>query len=227
MKLVEVQDGERGIDCDVPLTWGLLDIVQASGATFVGRYLGDVTPEERDRILARHLKLFFVSHAHYAQSWIPSIALGTTDGTRMAVEATKLELPAGTPLGLDAEGPKPGFTADTMIAYLNAGFAAVEISGFESMLYEGYALALTASQLYHRLTTKRYWRSCSLSVPTPAVRGYQLVQEAPGDVWLPPGSKSLRVDWNTARADALGSRMRMLVADDFPEVQPADTDVVA
>lgn len=68
-------------------------------------------------------------------------------------------------------------TANDVIAYCTAWFAAVDASGYVPGLYVGYAAILTGEQLYS-LPFQHYWRSQS-QVPDVPTRGYALVQLLP------------------------------------------------
>src|SRR5207244_7123083 len=85
----------------------------------------DLTANEASAILNAGLALMAVQHVAKA-GWLPSAALGTTNGRNAAKNANSVGFPAGVNLWLDLEGAATAATAQQVIEYCNAGFTAVD-----------------------------------------------------------------------------------------------------
>jgi hypothetical protein len=193
----KARDGAQGIDCDTRLDAAACARLKAAGIDFVVRYLRDVPRTELDVILGADLAFMGAGHVRYP-GWTPSSGMGLLDGINLANAGRALTLPAGVTLWCDVEGVSPAATASDVIAYVNAWCESITAGGFEPGLYVGYASLLTGRQLYHSISTRRYWKSGS-QVPTPAERGYSMIQTT-----LDAEFVELRVDRDVIKADGFG-----------------------
>ena len=107
----------------------------------------------------------------------------------------------------DPEGPASTTTAADCVAYVNAWAKSVQAAGYVAGLYVGYGIPLTPQQLYQDLLVTAYWRSCSL-VQDVAVRGYQMIQEIPGNQTV----LGIKVDVDVIQADKNGDTPPWIVA---------------
>jgi hypothetical protein len=130
--------------------------MRATGMEFTVRYLGLLTPRERDVVLVHDLALMPVTLCR-APGWLPSEALGLQDGAE-AVRHLDGLLPKGCTVGRDLEGP--GGNAQSVVDYVNAWCRPVREAGYDPGLYVGYGCHLTGAQL-EDLAVDRYWHSLS------------------------------------------------------------------
>ena len=180
--------GAHGFDTDIKLTAASAGNLQKRGFTFCIRYVSradsepssDLTTAEATAILRAGLALMPVQHVARA-GWLPSAALGTTNGKNAAKNAGTVGFPAGVNLWLDLEGVSESASPQQVIDYCNAWFAEVDKAGFVSGLYVGPQAGLNGHDLFFRLRTKHYWKSAS-HVPNVDNRGYQMVQSLPHNV---------------------------------------------
>ena len=172
----------RGFDTDSVITAGRAALLVQAGYNFAARYLslsspqrtGDLSAGEAQVILASGLALFPVQHVPNL-GWAPLEALGIARGLAAASNATQVGFPPGVCVALDLEGVSSDSAPADVIAYCNAWCAQVEAAGFLPMLYVGAQCGLSGSDLYHRLSVERYWKSGS-DVPELAGRGWCLRQ---------------------------------------------------
>jgi len=200
-------ESARGFDVDVPLTQADATAYRANGFDFCIRYVGrdagdqgerELSGPEAQSIFAGGLALMVVQHPLDAGT-PPTANLGTQYGQTGASYARDAGIPDRVNLWLDLEGLADNVSADAVVAYCNAWFAAVEKAGYTPGLYVGAGCGLDAHDLYYRLTTTHYWQSLSGSAPDVAVRGYQLKQSSSPQI-LPDQP----IDLDIAMADALG-----------------------
>ena len=204
--VVEAADGARGFDADEPVSAAVAARFVGDGYTFCARYLSrglrqaapDLTAAEAEIILAAGLALVPVQHVA-PQGWTPTAALGTEYGALAAGHAAAVGFPSGVNLWCDLEGIPAAITADTVIAYCKAWFAAVAKAGYVPGLYVGANCVLNPQQL-EGLPFAHFWKSES-RVPTVAVRGYRMVQSI-----VPQPVHGLAIDKDIAQVDALGGR---------------------
>lgn len=217
-RVVPVPFAGLGIDTTARLTRDQYAAIRALGIVFAGRYLGDLTSEEIDDAHAAGVGILPVQHAH-AAGWQPTGALGREDGTRAVQDARGAGIPC-MPLWNDLEGCHPASNEDEIATYAAGWASALRVAGYEPRVYVGAGVPGDGLTLY-ALPYVGYWKSQSI-VPTPARRGYQLVQlfRYPqgqcqlGDAFpdAPPAVKHLLVDVDVATTDYLGGRPAMLVA---------------
>ncbi len=199
--------GLLGFDADVVVTASVAQQFFQQGYHFCGRYLShgteqiapDLTNAEAADILDAGLALFAVQHAPPA-NWSPTGALGTAYGTNAVKNAQSIGLPTGMNLWCDLEGIKAGTSAQDVIDYCKAWYAAVFAGQYVPGLYVGADAVLTGAQLYKNLPFKHYWRSLSL-VPDIYTRGYQLVQHP-----YQGAINGISIDTNATQTDQLGGR---------------------
>ena len=114
-------------------------------------------------------------------------------------------LEPGLTVWLDWEAVPARDTVPAAEAWINAWNAVVVKAQGIAGLYEGANQPLNGQELYAGLTSTRYWRSCSASVPVVFDRGYCLVQTACGQTVAGVG-----VDLDTAQTDHLGGQATFL-----------------
>jgi len=180
--------GAHGFDTDTKLASATARKLRLAGFEFCIRYVSraatqpasDLTTSEANAILSAGLALMAVQHVARS-GWLPTAALGTTNGTNAAKNAVSVGFPTGVNLWLDLEGVSGTAGAQQVIEYCNAWFTEVDNAGFVSGLYVGPQAVLNGHDLFFRLKTKHYWKSGS-RVPNVENRGYQMIQSLPHDV---------------------------------------------
>jgi hypothetical protein len=202
----EVPDGALVVDCFQPLDLASCLQLAALGMKACLRYTDSLTSREIEWITEdAHMGLMLVKACRKG-GWVPTPLAGTSDGHAISHAAARLGLPKGVSAWIDLEGS--GGTADSEAVYANAAFA--EMGYALGGIYVGAGCHMDAFALYHDLTCSRYWKSGS-NVPTPADRGFCLVQEPPLDREL-PGLPGRLFDVSRATADAKGGRAVMAAA---------------
>ncbi|HEU4717704.1 MAG TPA: DUF1906 domain-containing protein [Bacteroidia bacterium] len=184
-KVVPAAPGLKGFDTVATISASLAAQFVKSGYSFCARYLslgqgqnaGDLTAAEATDILNGGLALIAVQRVR-KEGWVPSASLGSSTGTNAANNGKSVGLPAGMNVFLDLEGVASGTSAQAVIDYCQAWYAAVSAAGYVPGIYVGAGSVLNSSQLYSNLSFQHYWKSQS-KVPDVAVRGYQLVQAYP------------------------------------------------
>ena len=172
-----------GIDTVQAMTDGLLAALkqEAPEATFIGRYVDSLTPEEVARIQGAGYSILPLT---YADEFDPAPRLQ---------KLFALGCPPNVTTILDVESVSLG-VADT-IARINAWAAKFKEAQLDPGAYVGAGAGLTAEQ-WTALAVDRYMRSCSL-VPVPQ-EGFCVLQLFPPNQHLGGG---LVVDWDVIEQD--------------------------
>jgi hypothetical protein len=183
-----------GVDTLDPLSPAALASFKSRGVSFIGTYLPVLiaNPGYRDAVFAQDLGIALLT---VGEDGVLSGNLGEQSGVVAAGQASALGVPAGVHVTIDLEddqGDPQGFT--------NAFAEKLVLATLRACLYPGQPCQLTAAEL-QALLPDRYWRSCSLGVPTPA-RQWSVLQLRPGNVADP--ETGARVDWDVVEADAEG-----------------------
>jgi len=205
VKVQAAPSGAKGVDTIAPFTKDIAARFKAEGYSFVVRYLGALHPIERDAILGAGLGLLAVGYSRRA-GWEPTAVEGASDGAAAVVHAREAGLLEGMTLFCDLEGPASSTTAADCIAYVNAWAKPVADAGYVAGLYVGYGVPLTPQQLYQDLIVTAYWHSLS-RVQDVAVRGYQMVQQAPGNQMV----LGVKVDIDIIQPDKNGDTPRWMI----------------
>jgi hypothetical protein len=204
----------HGFDCNTPVSAAKAGQFRAAGFAFAVRYLsrgasqgaGDLSTTEAQRLLGAGLALMAAQHVA-PSGWVPTEALGTTNGKNAAKNASDIGLLAGVSVWLDVEGVNHSTPVADVLAYCNAWFKEVEGAGFTTGIYVGANAILSGDDLFFRLRTKHYWKSGS-TVPDIPHRGYQMVQTiAPGDTVA-----GIEIDRNVTKTDAFGDAVQWMIA---------------
>jgi hypothetical protein len=146
MNVVTLEDGSKGCDTIVKLSYmDALKLFEA-GFRFVGRYIVSLAATELSDILRAGLA---VSPVSYANSFDPSDEIAALQ---------RLGIPKGIVVWLDVEGVKDD--PITLSQRINTWAKALEAAGYIPGLYVGAGCPLTSAELY-ALAVKRYWHSCS------------------------------------------------------------------
>ncbi len=204
--------GLKGFDTVATISSTLAIQFLNSGYSFCIRYLSlgngqsssDLSNAEATNILNAGLALCAVQHVFDA-GWVPTQALGATNGTNAASNAKSIGLPAGMNIWCDLEGVANGSTAQSVIDYCDAWYAAVNSAGYVPGLYVGAGSVLSSQQLYQNLSFQHYWKSQS-DVPVVATRGYQMVQLLPPSVMV----NGIGIDMDTTQNDNEGGTVLWL-----------------
>jgi hypothetical protein len=182
-----------------------------AGYRFCVRYLSrgsesahDLTRDEADGILRAGLALMAVQHV--ARGWLPSEHLGLLHGSAAASNAKRVGFPSGVNVWCDLEGIGFSIDPEATMAYCSNWYRTVKGAGFVPGLYVGASCALTTQQLY-ALPFQHYWQSES-EVPTPARRGYQLIQLRESML-----INGLPIDQDITRPDTFGGQVLWLAPD--------------
>lgn len=205
MIVQSARPGAIGVDTIVHFTPQLGAKFRAAGFTYVVRYLGALTVQERDIILGAGLALMAVTYSRRA-GWMPSAGLGTQDGVHAVQNARNAGLPEGMTLFIDLEGPSASAAPSDCINYVNSCAHPIMAAGYKAGLYVGYGIPLTATQLYKQLAVTGYWHSCS-HVQDVSVRGYQMIQQEPGN----QHHCGILVDVDLIQLDRLGNTPNWLI----------------
>jgi hypothetical protein len=202
--------GALGFDANSHISANVAQQFASQGYQFCVRYLsrgpvqaaGDLSAAEANAILGAGLALMAVQHVRMA-GWSPTAALGQSDGTNAAANATTIGFPPGVNIWCDLEGVNQAAAAQDVIGYCNAWYAAVSAGGFVPGLYVGANAILTGQQLYD-LAFQHYWQSES-KVPAIPVRGYQMIQTL-----VPQPVNGIGIDQDVTQTDQLGGQATWL-----------------
>lgn len=202
MKAATSSVGALGVDTIATITSAQAHSLESSGFSFVVRYLGGLTAVELSEILGEGLAVMPVTYSR-GGGWIPSGALGQTDGTTTVSQLYALKFPVGVTVWCDLEG-MAGTVADT-IAYAEAWGALVQAAGYIPGVYVGAGVPLTSAELYALENIHAYWHSCS-EVPEVATCGYQMIQLTPPNIIFHKSVTvdPLEVDIDVIQQDRLG-----------------------
>lgn len=197
MTLIAAQatDGMQGVDCVTVLDAVHCTALRLNGIQFAGRYLGHISAAELDAILSAGLLCTFVAGYSRSPGWVPTEAEGQADGASAVQHALALGLPQGVTIWLDLET----WLGGDPVAWVNAAARVIQAADFEAGLYVGYDDVPLSPLALYALAVTRYWKSCSRT-PTPATRGFCMVQSAP-NTWV----AGVQVDRNVVKVDALGA----------------------
>lgn len=130
----------------------------------IGRYVplpgvqsgGDITALELQALTAAELLVFLVQHVRYP-GWDPTQHDGAKDGQHAADHALAVGYPAGAHLYLDLEGVGMMGTVGSTTAFASDWQRAVLAAGFRAGLYVGYAVPLSATDLFMLRGFNSYW----------------------------------------------------------------------
>lgn len=202
-----------GFDTDTPLQAKTANQIKTLGYAYCLRYLpiepyvstnGDLDNKELNLILDSRLALMPVQHVR-VPGWRPTRSLGLCDGHLARVAAYRAGIPANVNVWLDLEGIHDTTSHSVIAAYVNAWYDVVSAWGYRPGIYVGSQSLLSASELFHSIRVKHYWKSKS-DVPTPVTRGYQMIQTR-SNVQL----SGIAVDEDRTQVDALGDSVQWLV----------------
>ncbi len=192
----------NGVDTFAMISGDHAKAIAGDGFAFAVRYVRHsnstekhITPEEAQGILGAGLSLMLVQEGRGWKETRPTAGLGKLDGETGVAHARELGYPASANLWLDIETVIHPSTAADVIAYAEAWHTAVK-GNFVPGYYVGPDGKLDAAQL-GALPFEHFWKS-GAKVPTPAGRGYQLVQHSPRPVG------GVEVDVNITQADEQG-----------------------
>jgi hypothetical protein len=205
-------DGALGFDADTPISTAVAGQFFAQGYKFCLRYVslgrgrskGDLSAAEARRILASGLGLMPVQHVR-GSPWAPTAALGNTDGTNAAANATAVGFPPGVSLWFDLEDVEIGAAVADVTAHCNAWYDAAFAAGYIPGIYVGANAVLDGEQLYS-LKFQHYWKSMS-RVPVLPERGYQMVQSL-----VPESVNGIGIDRDVTHTDEKGGQALWLIA---------------
>lgn len=195
--------GLLGFDVNMPLSASEAIAFKSTGYDFCIRYLprtsaltkGNLTVTEIESILSAGLSLGAVQHVP-EPGWNPTAALGTQYGQYAGLYSAEIGLPAGINIWLDLEEVAHTATAQDVIDYCQAWYAAVKAAGYVPGIYIGWNVILTPAQLYKNLSFKHYWRAYNGGAV--ATRGFQIIQETQKRL------NGIYFDPNISQADNLG-----------------------
>lgn len=214
MKLIECPVGTRGVDTAARPNSNDCKLLKSKGFDFIVRYLPELDAQEIQTIHDAGLGLMLVAHVRLP-GWKPTMAMGASDAERVSKRARDLSIPMGATIWCDLEGiasSEPGYDATTStIAYEHAWAQMIRTWHFNPGNYIGAGVPLSDHELYARLLASSYWQSQSI-VPTPAGRGYQMVQlfsMPAGSIRLP--GMSFDVDINFTQHDHRGGIPTMII----------------
>jgi hypothetical protein len=198
----------RWLDSDTPLSDAVLDLIAAGGYVGVFRYcplpgnnpLYDISRGELERILAKGLQLSLVQHVRGTLPrylWRPADHDGAADAHHAAGHALGCGFPIGAHLAQDLEACDGRTMGPEIEKYCTDWGNSCKASGLIHRLYVGYAVPLSAQELYELPTPNSYWSD--MGDRHVAVRGFDTKQGAS----LTLGG--VEFDSDEVKADALGS----------------------
>lgn len=182
-----------GFDCLAPCSNAVARRAKASGFSWIGRYLDNLTIQERGGIFDAGLAIVPVSVA--VTHAVLTADLGAHRGAELGREAVALGCPPGVHLFLDLESTMAG---SDCAGYINAASEAIAAAGYAAGLYAGMPQPLSGSELYE-LAPTRYWRGGG-AVPEPQC-GFCVLQLPPLDQVMFEGQ---RVDVDIVCCDFKG-----------------------
>lgn len=150
--------GAVGFDCVTPITPGLGVRLADAGMRFAVRYLGSVTSQEIDAVLAAGMAIMPVTYSR-APGWQPGAVVGAEDGDRAVLHLSAAGFPKGVTVWLDLEGAVG--TALQVSAWANAWASKVKAAGYDPGLYVGAGCILNSKELFALPLIDRYWNSLS------------------------------------------------------------------
>jgi Domain of unknown function (DUF1906) len=174
--------GLRGFDTNVVVTDETAASFVSQGFRFCVRYVSrvaaqgetDLTTSEALGILGQGLALMVVQHVRPG-AWVPSVALGASDGVHAAYHAFTIGFPTGVIVWCDLEGVSAVASPKQVTDYCNAWYDAVAAPGYVPGIYVGANAILDGDALFESLKFSHYWKSLS-NVPDIPIRGYQITQ---------------------------------------------------
>lgn len=170
------------VDTSAKLTADVLSAVVDAGYAGVVRYVRlpgvsdtwDIDADELSMILGAGLGLLLVQHVRYP-GWNPASYSGKQDAAAAVERARAAGYVAGSHIFLDLEGIKAKAT-DATIRFANDWADAVVAAGYKAGCYVGYAVPLTAAQLYDLHRIDSYWSDAGRRAV--AKRGFAVRQRA-------------------------------------------------
>jgi hypothetical protein len=186
-----------GLDCLEPLTAEVCAAAKALRIGWVGRYLENLRPAERDIIFAHDLAILPLIEGRAAE--LLSGSFGEQTGAESIRRALSLGVPPRVHLTTDLEECSGADRRD-VTGYSNGVSSVVERGGYGSLLYVGAGQPLEAHELY-ALLAGPYWRGASLGIPEVQC-GWSILQLYPLSQPLP--GTSHRVDRNVIQSDLKG-----------------------
>jgi hypothetical protein len=202
MKVIPTPVASRGIDCTTVLDSSSAGKLKSAGIDFVVRYLGGVSSEEAQEILAAGLGLQFVSYSR-APGWMPTSAMGSSDGALDLQHLKSVGALPGVTVWIDLEG-SAGTAADTAAWIEVRSFILVQ-AGFLVGLYVGNQCVLNGTQLYALPHVTRYWRAFNEGIPQPQC-GWCQFQLNPADQMI----AGVEVDYDCTQEDYEGRTPTMM-----------------
>lgn len=150
--------------------------------------------------------------------WEPAWSVGAQAARERAQQAAGLLHSWGVPVGaivwLDSEAWPSDVTAEAAAEWITAWATVLAGEHLTPGLYVGAGQPLDAAQLWALPNVARYWHSAS-DVPTPDVRGYQLVQVTADTMF-----DGVAVDIDKPQRDHLGSTPWAIVGEPTPVPVP-------
>lgn len=194
--------GALGVDTVATITRPQALSLAKHGYSFVVRYLGGITAGEVADIFFAGLALMLVGYSR-SVGWLPTAALGSSDGVSAVAHLKALALPKGLTVWCDLEGM--GGTAADTVAYAEAWGEQVNAAGYVPGVYVGAGIPLDSQQLYALNNIHAYWHSCS-EVPNVDRCGYQMYQLNPPNIIFAKdaGVAALAVDIDVIQQDHAG-----------------------
>jgi hypothetical protein len=200
----EAVDGALGFDTAAHLSAAQAKAFAAAGFTWAARYISrgeesarDLQPAEVHALFDAGLALVVVQHVALSP-WHPSEDLGRVLGDEARQDARTIGCPSGVALWLDLEGVAASCPTAEVVAFCNAWSAEVALGDYPAGVYVGANCGINGTDLYRKLSLKRYWRSMSRSSPIVDVRGFQIVQSFGSSL------DGIEYDRDVIRRDALG-----------------------
>ena len=170
------------VDTSAKLTADVLSAIVDAGYAGVVRYVRlpgvadtwDIDADELTTIVGAGLGLMLVQHVRYP-GWNPASYSGKDDAAAALERAQAAGYAAGSHIFLDLEGIKAKAT-DATIRFANDWADAVVDAGYKAGCYVGYAVPLTAMQLYELHRVDSYWSDAGRRAV--AKRGFAVRQHA-------------------------------------------------
>jgi hypothetical protein len=149
--------GARGFDTIATIDATHAASLRAWGMQFAVRYLGSLTTEEVDVLLAAELAVMPVTYG-VRHGTVLDASLGTNFGFSSLHHAQVAGLPQGVTVWLDLESCTG--TAADVIEFVSSWTSPIIQGGYMPGLYVGAGALLSSAELY-ALPVVRYWQSLS------------------------------------------------------------------
>jgi Domain of unknown function (DUF1906) len=213
-RIESAPDKALGFDTDAPVSLAIARqfVAHQPKFQFCLRYLafgpnqgkGDLTRSEANDILDAGLALMPVQHPRNP-GWLPTGALGTSDGFNAVKNAESVGFPIGMNVWVDLEGVAATSSIADVIAYCSNWANQVQTAGYRPGIYVGSNSLLISSARLFELPFLHYWKAGG-SIPPVATQGFQMIQTIANEHLF-----GIPIDRDKTQTDQLGGQVQWLI----------------